>query len=260
MARMHRDDTRHSARAARVSITRRRFRPRAQGATPGTEAGQGRVRRIVLTGGTGGGKSTAAAFLAREFTDACWVLPEAATVLYRGGMPRGDSPLGVQIAQRSIFALQRSLEQACSVQHPDRVQLCDRAGIDGAAYWPEGPEAFFAAMGTTHEAELARYDAVIFLHTAAKLPAGYERDLDIRVEDQAAALELDARNFDLYASHPRLIRIEATGSFLAKLTAVHEAVRSLLVGEVPTVDVAPARPQVPLSAMANLGAFDHLLP
>lgn len=185
------------------------------------------VRRIVLTGGPGGGKSTAAAFLAREFVHDLWVLPEAATVLYREGMPRGDSRQGIRIAQRAIFDVQRSFERAGAEEHPGRVQLCDRATVDGAAYWPDGPEAFFASMGTTHERELARYDAVIFLHTAAQLPAGYERDVNVRVEEREHALELDRRVRDLYRAHPRVVTVRSTASFLEKIQLVTAAVHAL---------------------------------
>jgi hypothetical protein len=47
------------------------------------------------------------------------------------------------------------------------VLLCDRGTADGAAYWPDGDDSFFAAIGSSHEAELARYDAVLFFETAA---------------------------------------------------------------------------------------------
>ena len=54
-----------------------------------------------------------------------------------------------------------------SALYPERILLCDRGTLDGAAYWPGEPEEFFAAIGTSLEAELARYDAVIFFETAA---------------------------------------------------------------------------------------------
>lgn len=186
------------------------------------------VRRIVLTGGPGSGKSTAAAFLAREFVDDLWVLPESATLLYKGGLPRASSDLGQQVAQRAIYTVQRSLEEATALQHPGRVQLCDRATVDGAAYWPDGNDDFFRSMGTTHRTELQRYDAVVFMHTAARMPAGYERDLDVRTEDREEAVELDRRMFELYAAHPRLVEVASSVSFLDKLTRVRNAVAALL--------------------------------
>jgi predicted ATPase len=215
---------------------RRRFRPADDRQVDGVdfvlrdfsyEQRPERIKRIVLTGGPGGGKSTAASFLMREFANDLWVLPEAATVLYREGMPRGDSPRGIAVAQKAIFDVQRAFEQAGAEQHPERVQLCDRATVDGAAYWPDGADDFFAMMGTTREEELARYDAVIFLRTAAMLPAGYERDMTVRTEERDDALELDAKVFELYRDHPHVVTIRSTASFLEKIHLVTAAVRKL---------------------------------
>ena len=181
--------------------------------------------------------------------------------MYRGGLPRGESPVGTQIAQRAIFDCQCALELAHGEQHPDRVQICDRGTVDGAAYWPHDDASFFRAMGTSRERELGRYDAVIFMHTAAHLPAGYERDLEVRTEDRELAIALDDRIFGLYASHPNLIAIESRGSFLDKLIAVRAAVAQLLSLELVGDAAADAgmnssRPAVPLSALAGLGSLD----
>lgn len=243
-----------SDQAPTFRITRRRFQ-RTDPASALRAVEERPVRRIVLTGGPGSGKSTAASFLAREFPGDLWVLPESATLLYRGGMPRGITARGTEIAQRAIFNTQRSLELASREQHPGRVQVCDRGTVDGAAYWPSGGESFFRAMGTTHESELARYDAVIFLHTAAHLPAGYERDLEVRTEDAAAAIELDVRIEQLYVQHPRFVAVRSRGSFLDKLIEVREAVAVLLGHD---GDLSRRRPDVPLSALAPLAGIDTL--
>src|SRR5262249_25080846 len=44
-------------------------------------------RRIVVTGGPGGGKTTAADMFRREMGPALVVVPEAATILFAGGFP-----------------------------------------------------------------------------------------------------------------------------------------------------------------------------
>ncbi len=226
------------------------------------------MRRIVLTGGPGSGKSTAASFLAREFVDELWVLPESATLLYKGGLPRPETDRGVQVAQRAIFNVQRSLEQATALQHPDRVQLCDRATVDGAAYWPDGPDAFFRAHGTTRERELGRYDAIVFMHTAAMLPAGYERDMDVRTEDRELAIDLDQRIYSLYADHPNLVAIPSHASFLDKLTSVRNAIAAMIaptetnapeVGR-STLRATPDEVEAPLSALMGLTSVQHVLP
>jgi dephospho-CoA kinase len=44
--------------------------------------------RIVLTGGPGGGKTTAADLFRREIGERVVVVPETATMLFAGGFPR----------------------------------------------------------------------------------------------------------------------------------------------------------------------------
>ncbi|MCB0879300.1 MAG: ATP-binding protein [Thermoleophilia bacterium] len=242
-------------------LNHRRYRVPSE-ARPADDTAQRRLRRIVLTGGPGSGKSTAASFLAREFTDELWVLPESATLLYKGGLPRATTDRGQQVAQRAIYTVQRSLEEATALQHPSRVQLCDRATVDGAAYWPDGADSFFRTLGTSRERELGRYDAVVFMHTAALLPAGYERDMEVRTEDRELAIDLDRRMFDLYADHPRLVAIDSHASFLDKLTTVRNAVAGLLEGfeAEARLEVLAPEPEAPLSSLMGLSSVQHVLP
>lgn len=123
--------------------------------------------RIVLTGGPGGGKTTAADLFRREIGERVVVVPEAATMLFSGGFPRVSEPDAAMAAQRAIFHVQRNLEDLQAARFPGRVLLCDRGTVDGAAYWPGEPDAFFAAVDTSHREQLERYDAVIFFESAA---------------------------------------------------------------------------------------------
>ena len=130
-----------------------KYRPRSSDNTP---------CRIVLTGGPGGGKTTAADLFRREMGDRVAMVPEAATMVFSGGFPRSTLPHAVYAAQRAIYAVQRNLEDVQAALFPDRVLLCDRGTVDGAAYWPGEPHHFFDEIESTLERELARYDAVIF--------------------------------------------------------------------------------------------------
>lgn len=47
------------------------------------------TRKIVVTGGPGGGKTTAVDLFQREFRKQVAVVPEAATMLFMGGVRRG---------------------------------------------------------------------------------------------------------------------------------------------------------------------------
>lgn len=174
--------------------------------------------RIVLTGGPGGGKTTAADLFRREIGDRVVIVPEAATLLFSGGFPRSKHPQATQSIQKAIFHVQRNLEDIQSAEFPERILLCDRGTIDGAAYWPGGPDDFFAAVGTTLEDELARYDAVIFFETAAAGDISIEGGNPTRTESLSEAVELDGRLRRLWSQHPRFHLVQHAASFFKKIT------------------------------------------
>jgi predicted ATPase len=182
-----------------------------------SKPGNGRCR-IVLTGGPGGGKTTAADLFRREIGERVVIVPEAATLLFLGGFPRAETPLARKAAQRAIYHVQRNLEDVQSALYPERILLCDRGTLDGAAYWPGEPEEFFTAIGTTLEAELARYDAVIFFETAAKGHIQIEGGNPARTEGEEQALALDTRLRAIWQQHERFVLVPHSPSFFRKIT------------------------------------------
>ena len=176
-----------------------------------------RRRRIVLTGGPGGGKTTAADLLRRELGNRIVIVPEAATILFAGGFPRSQQWDANRAAQSAIYHVQRNLEDVQSSLYPDRVLLCDRGTVDGAAYWYDGEDAFFRHVGTTLDAELARYDAVVFFETAAVAGLSIEGGNPVRNESLDQAVALDARLRKLWQRHPRFTLVPHSSSFLKKI-------------------------------------------
>lgn len=175
--------------------------------------------RVVLTGGPGGGKTTAADLYRREIGDEVVVVPEAATLLYLGGFPRGGE-VGVRKAtQRAIYNVQINLEDAQSSHYQSRVLLCDRGTVDGAVYWPGIPSEFFAHLGTSLEHELARYDAVIFFETAAVGGISIEGGNPTRIESTEEALSLDQDLKKLWSQHPNFIFVPHNVSFIKKVNS-----------------------------------------
>lgn len=184
--------------------------------------------RLVLTGGPGGGKTTAADLFRRELGERVVVVPESATILFAGGFPRTREVEAQRAVQTAIFHVQRNLEDVQSALFRDRVLLCDRGTIDGAAYWPGGDGDFFTAMGTTFETELARYDAVVFFETAAVAGKSIEGGNPVRTESLSEAVALDRRLRDLWSRHPRFLLVPHTPSFLHKITTGLALLESLV--------------------------------
>lgn len=174
--------------------------------------------RIVLTGGPGGGKTTAADLFRREIGERVVLVPEAATLLFSGGFPRSDHPSAVLAAQRAIYHVQRNLEDVQAALFPGRILLCDRGTVDGAAYWPGEAHHFFNAVGSTLDHELTRYDAVVFFETAAVGNLEIEGGNPIRNESIEQAVELDRRLRHVWSKHPRLVVVPHNASFFKKIS------------------------------------------
>jgi predicted ATPase len=169
-------------------------------------------RRIVLTGGPGAGKTAVLELCRQLFCHHVMILPESASLLFSGGFPRGDA-LGPRAAtQRAIFHVQRELERIADYDGA-AIVLCDRGTVDGAAYWP-GPNTLFDEVGTTHAAELQRYDSVIHLRTPS--PATYNHDNPLRIESALEAAAIDERISEAWRQHPDVKVVDNSVNFLDK--------------------------------------------
>ncbi len=182
-----------------------------------------RPARLVLTGGPGAGKSVIARHVAAAHPDRFVLVPESATHVYTTLNTRWTDldAAGRRRVQRQMYEHQLAQETEIAAAHPGRVLLLDRGTVDGAAYWPDGPAAFWPAVGTTHAAELARYDAVIWMQTGAAL-GHYDGDASnaVRFEKPAEAVESGNALVRLWGDHPRLIQVDAYPRFEDKLAVV----------------------------------------
>ena len=183
-------------------------------------------RKIVLTGGPGAGKTAVLDLLRHELCEHVAILPEAAGLVFSGGFPRNQKPDVRRAAQRAIFHVQCELEAAFEA-NGSTVLLCDRGAVDGAAYWP-GPEDFWAAVGTTRNAALGRYDVVIHLRVPADAHYGHQNPL--RTESGVEARAIDDRIMTAWAGHPKRIVIDSSTDFMDKARRALEALRT----ELPT--------------------------
>lgn len=174
-------------------------------------------KRIVLTGGPGGGKTTALDLIRREFSGKIASVPEAATMIFSGGIERANNNNVLKSQQIAIYNLQKHLEDIQRATHPECLILCDRGSLDGLAYWPDSTDNFFKQMDTTLEQELARYDAVIFFETAAKSGESIKSNNPIRNESEQAAIALDEKLKQVWSQHPNFNLVGSSESFVKKV-------------------------------------------
>jgi predicted ATPase len=174
-------------------------------------------KRIVLTGGPGGGKTTALDLIRREFSGKIATVPEAATMIFSGGIERSNNNQVLKAQQTAIFYLQKHLENIQRATFEHSIILCDRGSLDGLAYWPDGPDEFFKAMNTNLEDELARYDAVIFFESAAKSGESIKSNNPIRNESENSAIILDDKLQAIWSQHPNFNLINSDESFINKV-------------------------------------------
>jgi predicted ATPase len=188
------------------------------------------MKRIVLTGGPCSGKTVLTSRLAALDPVRFVRVPEAATQVYDAMQTRWDRLTEPERrdVQRRIYRLQVAQEERMAAEHPERVLLLDRGTVDGAAYWPDGPEAYWHDLGTTLERELARYDAVLWMQTSAALGL-YDGDASNprRFEDAQGAIIAGNRLVTLWGNHPRLIQIEAFPTVEEKLEVVRQTLTAL---------------------------------
>lgn len=184
------------------------------------------AKLVVITGGPGGGKTAVLELVRHAFCEHIAVLPEAATIVFGGGFLRSNEPPMRRAAQRAIFHVQREMERGAVELQRAAVVLCDRGTIDGAAYWPDATP-FFTEVGSSLEAELQRYAAVIHLRTPGAA-RGYDHRNPLRIETAEAAHVLDAKIADAWALHPRRFFVESSSEFFTKVRAAVDRIRDEL--------------------------------
>ncbi|MGF1759589.1 ATP-binding protein [Photobacterium sagamiensis] len=173
--------------------------------------------KVVVTGGPGGGKTTALDLFRRELCDKLATVPEAATVLFSGGITRSSDTQVLKNIQKTIFSLQQNLEDIQQKKYPDRLLVCDRGTLDGLAYWPGTEDDFFQEVNSNFENEIIRYDAVIFFESAAASGHDISSNNPVRNETSQQAAELDKKLQNIWSRHPNYYFVGSSASFVRKI-------------------------------------------
>jgi nicotinamide riboside kinase len=184
------------------------------------------MKKIAITGGPSGGKTTLIDALKKEFGQKIKIAPEAASILYKGGFPRIKNYSGYFHAQKAILTTQNELEHLLMENFPERLLVCDRGSLDSLAYWPDTEDHFFKTINSTREQELAKYEWILHLDTA------FENDYDtsnpIRTEDFHEALMLNDKIKKAWDGHPKRVILTAQSDFFTKMRKATDIVAEIL--------------------------------
>lgn len=184
--------------------------------------------KIVITGGPGGGKTTALDLFRRELLGEVVVVPESATAIFESGVKRSEDFEVIKLVQKTIFDYQKNIESIYEVQNSSKVLLCDRGSLDGLAYWPNSDDSFFEMTNTSFERELKNYDAVIFFETAAKMGGDISTNNPYRNESNEKSIELDHKLRKIWEKHPEFYLVKSEDSFVGKIMRGIDVIKCVL--------------------------------
>ncbi len=198
------------------------------------------VKRIVLTGGPGGGKSTVLEAVQKERGDLLIVAPEAATILLydshafpKLGRDLDWSERWQEEFQGAITSLQPCLESSWELaagEQNKRLLLCDRGVLDGAAYTPGGIKEFCRRYNIDRQATLDRYEAVIHLESLATAQPELYKQIrnDPYLEPLERAQELEYKIREVWSDHPAWQFVGGQGTVRPKIDEVKEILKPFL--------------------------------
>lgn len=202
------------------------------------------MKKIVLTGGPCGGKTTALTTIVQHFTALgykVFTIPEVPTIFIQSGMDylttnraffyQGEkSTMEIQMALENAF-----IKMAETITDCPTLLVCDRGLLDITVYmgneiWKQISED----LGVTREQLLGRYDGVLHLVTAADGAEAYyttannaQRLEKADEEGLATARSLDQRTLKAWSDHPQHFVIGNEGDFQNKLNRVIELITKM---------------------------------
>lgn len=188
-----------------------------------------KVIKIAVTGGPSGGKTTFLEALKKELGHKCTVVPEAASILYRGGFPRLKSTSALIHTQRAIYYTQKEIEELIATESKSHLIVCDRGSLDSIAYWPANENDFFLNINSSKQIELDRYDWVIHLDTAGA--DSYDSSNPLRTETYEEAAILNEKVKLAWQGHKQRLIIGHQQDFLSKMSTAMKVIKDIQAGK-----------------------------
>ena len=197
-----------------------------------------KIRKIVITGGPCGGKSTAMSWIQNTFTEKGYTVlfvPETATELITGGVAPWTCGSNVEYQQcqmRLQLEKEKVFEQAAKTMNASKILIvCDRGALDNRAYMDDREFAQVMEHLGTNEVELRdNYHAVFHLVTAARGAEEFytTENNTARTETAEEAMALDDKIISAWTGHPYLRVIDNSTDFQDKMRRLNKEILAFL--------------------------------
>lgn len=198
------------------------------------------IHKIALTGGPGGGKTTALPLLTKHFTDKgfkVYTVPEVATLMHMNGVDLGHKVRTTPYdLEHSVVRMQLAMEDGfnkLALSDGKSLIICDRGAGDFKAYCPaEMWDRLLADFGLTQDSVYNRYDAVVHLTTAAIGAEAFftNENNPARNCTPGMARHLDRKTLEAWNGHTNLIEVDNTTDFAGKIRRAVEFIERAIEG------------------------------
>ncbi len=204
------------------------------------------IKKIVITGGPCGGKSTALSWIQNTFSQVGYTVlfvPETATEFISGGVAPWTCGTNVdyqkcqmklQLTKEALFA------KAAATMSAEKILIvCDRGAIDNKVYMNDREFAEVLEFVGKSEIELRdSYDAVFHLVTAAKGAEEFYTTANnsARTETAQEAAAMDDKFIAAWTGHPHLRVIDNSTGFEDKMRRLVAEIRAFL-GEAVSYEI-----------------------
>lgn len=204
------------------------------------------IKKIVLTGGPCGGKSTSISKIKRKFEEKGFivlVVNETATELINMGIkPFGENKIDMYEFQKYIFSHQLEKEKMIDKyisdnKDKDIIVLYDRSILDNKSYVSyEEFDMLLKEFNMTKSDVINRYDMAIHLLTAAKGTDVYTlENNEARSETKEEAIIQDDKTLNCYLGFPHHVIIDNSTSFEDKIDRVIYQIQKSVNGKLSKV-------------------------
>ncbi len=202
------------------------------------------MKKIVLTGGPCGGKTTILATAVQKLEDLgykIFIVPETATPLITNGLNPKDEYFQQHVIDVQLV-MEKTFNEAAKRYGDKVVVFYDRGVLDGKAYIPKNKNFnhLMNLKNLTYQSSYDRYDAVLHLVTAADGAEKYyqwigsdECNNTARRENPHEAKAADAKTLESWIGHPHLKVIDNSGDFEDKIKRVIKEIYCVLGEPIP---------------------------